>query len=146
MDTPPQAVTGNAVEKEIDGLIYGTRHMPPEDVIRNAGKIMALLGGSVPTSSAEGAKMLSGMAHIEAAMKLIEEMFELANVNGKELRKFWKIHFLGKQKAMVQVIAWLWGVHYSDFFVESKNVVNETFKSLTGGEQSPESETTTPVS
>jgi hypothetical protein len=106
-------VTTLTLQKEINGVIYRTRHMDPESVLQHAGRIFGMSAGSVLAKSASD----SGL------MGVLKDCFELASADGKELRgKAWNVHFLGKQKDMVQLVAWLLEVHFADFFVEAVNV------------------------
>lgn len=94
-------------------MLYGTRHMDPEMVLQHAGRIFGLSASAVLSKSASDSGVLV----------VIKDCFDLANAGGKELRgAAWKMHFLGKQKALVQVIAWLLEVHFADFFGEAISV------------------------
>ncbi len=105
--------TGAAAEKEINGTTYGTRHMDPEKVLRNSGRVFGMSASTVMAKTGD-----SGI------MDVLNDCFDLAMADGRELGKndYWKVHFLGKQKDLVQVIAWFLEVHFADFFVEAINV------------------------
>lgn len=117
-----------AVTREINGTEYGTRHMDPEKVLFHAGKVFSLMGGSVGSMSTEkGAAAIAMNMRDLGVMKLLNDCFDLAMVNGKELGKndFWKVHFLGKQKDLVRLIAFVLEVHFFDFFGEMIGVASE---------------------
>lgn len=120
--TPPPPVSA-PVTKEINGNLYGTRYMDPETLLQHAGKLSGMSAGALLRASAQD----SGL------MGVIKDFFQLANVNGKELRgETWKIHFLGKGGELVLVIGWLLEVHFGDFFVEVVSV-GKGFKERFGG-------------
>ncbi len=126
---PVQAVSDAAITREIEGELYGTRHMDPEKILRHAGKLFGL--------SASQVMALTLDAQIMEALK---DCFDLAMVNGRELGpnkgNYWKVHFLGKQAAFVQFIAFCLETHFIPFFAAARKVYVEIKTSLDDSDES----------
>lgn len=108
--------TGAAVEKEINGVTYGTRHMDPEKLLLYSGRVVGMTAAAVMSRTGD-----SGI------MEVLRECFGLAMADARELGKndYWKVHFLGKPKDLIHVVAWMLEVHFADFFVEALSVAND---------------------
>ncbi len=140
---PQQPVSDAAVEAEINGVTYGTRHMNPLKVLKHTGKVFSFMGGQLGALSiTKGAAAIAGNLEGLGVIQILQDCFDLASVGGRELGKnnYWQVHFLGKPRELVQVIAWMLEVHFADFFDETKNVALDLFGK---DKESPASEGTT---
>lgn len=130
----------------INEQTYSTRHMDPLLVLRHAGKVFDLMGGQLGGMNlARGAQALAANLDKLGAIAVLEECFDLASVDGRELGKkgdakmgYWRIHFRGKQKEMVQAIAWMLEVHFADFFAEIGSAAIALFERIKGSLDSQE--------
>lgn len=124
---PDIASAGAAVTRVIEGDTYGTRHMDPERILRHAGKLFGLQAAQVAALSLDA-----------QIMEALRDCFDLGMVNGKELGKgnYWKIHFLGKQAAFVQFIAFALETHFVPFFAAARKEYVGIMTSLGDSEDS----------
>ena len=110
-----------AAEREIEGVLYGTRHMDPERLVRHVGKVPSLM-----LSLKAGT-----FAFDDGLMAVMRDCFDLTTAGGKELRNgYWKVHFLGKPAALAAVLLWMAEVHFVPFLAGGKQALDAAMASL----------------
>ncbi len=141
---PSQPTTDAAITIEINDTRYGTRYMDPLLVLQHSGKVFAFMGGSLGSMSlSKGALELASNLGDLGIMKILTDCFELASADGRELGRnnHWRQHFRGKQRELVQVIAWMLEVHFADFFDETTSAAVALFSRIKGSQGSGEEQT-----
>ena len=138
-------------KKTIDGVEYEMRAMDPLLVLEHGSKLTSELAAPAIDKLSQSGKLeatpqamlIVGASLIGEMLKkmsapsvqaAIQDLFPYASAGGRELDKTWKVHFMGKTKAMITFIAWGIEVQFGDFFVglgeQIAGVLKERFASL----------------
>lgn len=130
----------------LNGHKYTARFMEPMLVLENSFALSeviapaidkidskALMGGWVMGLLKGGSGLMANLKN-PSVMKAIQDCFNTAQVDGKELGalggNLWNVHFAGKSADMMQVILWLMEAQLGDFFAGARGRLAAKLTSL----------------